>query len=651
MHVATGDARPGVEAVGQAATQNEERAGVVVRRPLLDSCYITTPVTPEAQLVFAIIGVATVLFVSGKVRLDITALLVVLALMLSGVLTVKEAVSGFGDPIILILAGLFVMGEALIQTGVAYRVGDWLADLGGGSEARLIALLMLATAGLGSVMSSTGVVAIFIPIVLRIASATGRSPSRLLMPVSYGALISGMLTLIATPPNLVVNDVLQDAGAETFSLFSFAPVGLGVLVAAIGYMLLVGRRILGEPAPSSHDEQASISMRELGERYGVLDAIHAVVVEEGSPLIDRSPAELGISDEWHAYVLACERKERFLTATVPVTRDTRFKAGDLLLVKVAPSELPRFAEDNGLTEVSLSGAVGTRAQESFGAAEILIPPESKYVGESVHEIQLRTRFGLTALGLRRKGKNVEEKPMSEPFKPGDTILVAGGWKQIKVLESDPRNLILLAVPKEIKQAVPMSSHAPVAFLILAAMVVFLVLEPIPMLATILIAALALVATGCLTMERAYESTSWSTLVLVAGLLPLALALEKTGGMELVANGLMSSIGGLGPYGILTVVFFVTACLSMFLSNTATAVLIAPLAIRLASELGVQPQALAVMVIMGASTSFVTPVSSPVVALVMSPGNYRFTDFVKVGTPLVLITWIVSLAITPLLFPM
>jgi len=253
--------------------------------------------------------------------------------------------------------------------------------------------------------------------------------------------------------------------------------------------------------------------------------------------------------------------------------------------------------------------------------------------------------------LRRKGKNVEKEPMSEPFKAGDTVLVAGSWKRIKVLESDPRNLVLLTVPKEIKQAVPMSSHAPVAFLILAAMVVFLVLEPIPMLAMILIAALALVATGCLTMERAYQSVSWSTLVLVAGLLPLALALEKTGGMQFVASGLLSSVGGLGPYGILTVVFFLTAGLSMFLSNTATAVLVAPLAVRLAAELGYEPQALAVMVVMGASAAFVTPVSTPVVALVVAPGNYRFTDFVKVGTPLVFITWIVSLAITPLLFPL
>ena len=607
--------------------------------------------TTEAQLVFAILGVATVFFVSGKVRLDITALLIVLALMLSGILTVKEAVSGFGDPIILILAGLFVVSEALIQTGVAYRVGDWLADLGGASEARLLVLLMVASSGLGSVMSSTGVVAIFIPIVLRIASATGRSPSRLLMPVSYGALISGMLTLIATPPNLVVNDVLEDAGADGFSLFSFAPIGLGVLVAAVLYMVLVGRRILDEPTPPSGEEtRPGISMIELGERYGILSALHGLRVENDSPLIDRSPADAAIANEWDAYVLACVRKERFLTTVIPVTGDTRFKAADLLLTTVALNDVQRFAEANRLSEVPLERSVDNRAHERFGAAEVLVPPESKHIGESVHDIRLRTRFGLTALGLRRKGENIEEEPMSEPLKAGDTMLVAGGWKQIELLESDPRNLMLLSVPKEVQQAVPMSSHAPVAFLILAAMVVSLVLEPIPMLATILIAALAVVATGCLTMERAYESMSWSTLVLVAGLLPVALALEKTGGMQVVASGLMSSVGGLGPYGILTVVFFLTSGLSMFLSNTATAVLVAPLAVHLAAELGYEPRAFAVMVVMGASAAFVTPVSTPVVALVVAPGKYRFTDFVKVGTPLVFITWIVSLAVTPLLFP-
>ena len=606
--------------------------------------------TSEALLVFAILGVATALFVSGKVRLDVTALLVVLALVLSGILTVDEAVSGFGDPIILILAGLFVVGEALIQTGIAYRVGDWLAGMGGDSEARLLVLLMVASAGLGSIMSSTGVVAIFIPVVLRIAAETGRSPARLLMPVSYGALISGMLTLIATPPNLVVNAALDDAGAEVFTLFSFAPVGLCVLIAAIIYMVVVGRRMLGEEMPASEDSIARLSLRELAQRYGVTESVHRLIIENESPLVDRSPADAALGSEFGAYVLACERKEGFSTSVVPVTRDMRFKVGDVLLVKIPDDGLEPFAEANRLREAPVEGAPRKRAHETFGVAELLIPPESKFIGASVHDVELRTRFGLTALGLRRKGKNIEREPMSEPFKAGDALLVAGGWKQIRLLESRPHDLILLSVPKEIKHAVPKGSHAPVAFAILGAMVVFLILEPIPMLASILIAALALVATGCLSMERAYESVSWSTLVLVAGLLPLALALEKTGGMQLVADGLTGSVGSLGPHAILSVVFFLTAGIGMFLSNTATAGPVAPLAVRLATELGFQPQAFAVMVVMGASASFVTPVSSPVVSLVVAPGGYRFTDFVKVGTPLVFITWLVSIAIAPLLFP-
>ena len=211
----------------------------------------------------------------------------------------------------------------------------------------------------------------------------------------------------------VVDGALEDANVDSFRLFSFAPVGLAVLIAAMLYMVFVGRRILGErSAPSGEASSARVSMSELGEKYGIMSRLHALRVEKGSPLIDRSPGDAKIADEFHAYLLACQRKERFLTSVVPVTRDTRFKVGDLLLVQVAPTELPHFAEANQLTEVRFPGAFEKHAHESFGSAEILIPPESKYIGESVHEIQLRTRFGLTALGLRRKGKNVEKEPMS-----------------------------------------------------------------------------------------------------------------------------------------------------------------------------------------------------------------------------------------------
>lgn len=607
--------------------------------------------SPETQLVFGILAVATVLFVSGKVRLDITALLVVLSLLLGGVLTVDEAVSGFGDPIVLILAGLFVVGEALIQTGVAYRVGDWLLKIGGDDERRLIPLLMASAAFLGSVMSSTGVVAIFIPVVLRIASETGRSASRFLIPVSYGALISGMLTLIATPPNLVVNGALEATGSDVFSLFSFAPVGLAILVAAVLYMVVVGRRMLGERAPDARESRPQISIDDLVARYGIEERIHQVFVHADSALIGQSVAEAAVGDTWGVYVLAVQRQERMNRLSIPVTASLRFRAGDVLLIDVVPSELPPFLEACHLEPVPYTVAQEKRLKETFGAAEVLIPPESAYVDETIRTLGLRSRYGVTALGLRRKGENLDGDQTSEALKAGDTLLVAGGWKQIEHLDRNRRNLIVLSLPTDIKLAVPLSTHAPIAFGILSLMVVMLVVEALPMLATILLAGLALVATGCLTMERAYQSIQWSTLVLVAGLLPVALALEKTGGMEFVADGLLSSVGGIGPYGLLSIVFFLTAGLSMFLSNTATAVLVAPLAVRLAVDLGYSPLLFAVMVVTGASAAFVTPISTPVVSLVVTPGNYRFTDFVRVGLPLLLVVWAVSLVTAPLVFPL
>jgi di/tricarboxylate transporter len=609
-------------------------------------------VTPEAQVVFTILGIATVMFVSGRVRLDVTALLVVLALMLSGVLTVREAVSGFGDPILLILAALFAVGEALIDTGIAYRVGDWLLKAGGDNEPKLIALLMVAAAGLGSVMSSTGVVAIFIPVVLRVASETNRSPARFLIPVSYGALISGMLTLIATPPNLVVNGALADADADVFGLFGFAPIGVGVLVAAVLYMVFVGRRLLGA---RDHDEERpsrmQVTIDELVDRYDIAHRLHRVLVRADSPLVEKSVAQTEVGSTWRVYVLAVSRQERLMTTVIPVSPDTRLRLGDILLVDASPRDIELFCDQCGLDLLAIQPEHGKRLRETFGVAEVLFPPESPYIGASIKSMELRSNYGVTALAMRRGSENLKGDHTDEPLKPGDILLVAGGWKGLQRLGADPRRLIVLSLPKEVKHAVPMASHAPVAFAILIGMVGMLLLETIPMVATILLAALALVATRCLTMERVYESISWSTLVLVAGLLPVGLALEKTGGMEFIAKALLSSVDGIGVHAALSVVFFVTAGLSMFLSNTATAVLVAPLAVRMALDLGHSPQAFAAMVVMGASAAFVTPISTPVVSLVVAPGNYRFSDFLKVGAPLLVVVWLVSLALTPLVFPL
>ena len=460
-----------------------------------------------------------------------------------------------------------------------------------------------------------------------------------------------MLTLIATPPNLVVDGALSDANVEGFGLFSFAPVGLGVLVAAVIYMVFIGRRLLGVRENDDRPSRTQVSVDELVDRYGIGERLHRVLVRADSPLVEKSVAQTEVGGTWKAYVLAVTRQERLMTTVIPMSPDIRLRAGDVLLIDAYPSDIEPFVEQCGLEVLPIHPDHGKRLRETFGVAEILFPPESPYVGETIKSMQLRSNYGVSALARRRGGENLGGDRTEEPIKAGDILLVAGGWKGLARLGADPRRLIVLSMPKDIKHAVPMASHAPVAFAVLVGMVILLLLEVIPMVATILLATLVLVATKALTMEKVYESISWSTLVLVAGLLPVGLALEKTGGMEFIAQALLSSVDGVGPYGALSVVFFVTAGLSMFLSNTATAVLVAPLAVRMAIDLGHSPQAFAVMVVMGASAAFVTPISTPVVSLVVAPGNYRFADFVKVGAPLLVVVWAVSLALTPLVFPL
>jgi len=428
-------------------------------------------------------------------------------------------------------------------------------------------------------------------------------------------------------------------------------VGLTVLVAAILYMVFVGMRLLGESESSARESKPEVSLEDLAARYGISGRIHRILIRADSALIGKSVVEADVGDTWNVYVLAVQRQERLVKTVIPMNPNVRFRVGDALLVDARPSDLQQFLSDCQLEELPISAADSSRFRETFGTAEVLIPPESQYLDESIRTVELRTRYGVTVLGMRRKGENFDGDRTGEPFQAGDMLLVAGDWKQIRRLQSNPRNLIVLSVPSDIKHAVSMSSHAPIAVMVLVLMVVLLVLEIIPMLAAILLAGLVLVGTGCLTMDRAYQSIHWSTLVLVAGLLPIALALDKTGGMQFIAQGLLSSVGAMGPYTVLTVVFFLTAGLSMFLSNTATSVLVAPLAVRMALDLGYEPQAFAVMVVMGASAAFVTPISTSVVSLIVAPGNYRFIDFVKVGLPLLFVVWLVSLAITPLLFPL
>jgi di/tricarboxylate transporter len=603
----------------------------------------------DSTFVFGLVGVASILFASGRVRLDIVALLVVLALALSGVLTVREALAGFGDPVVILVAGLLVLGEALTRTGVAYSIGQWLTRVGGDGEVRMIILLMIVAAGLGSVMSSTAIVAVFIPVVLNISAKTNLNASRLLIPMSYAALISGMLTLIATTPNLVVSEELSEAGYASFNFFSFTPIGLGVLVAAIAYMALIGRHLLPGERVAAPKSQQTRSFDLLVE-YGVDKFAHQFRVPSNSPLAGKNLSQAELGTRFGAWVAVVERKEGRRRVVLPAPgSEFEIHAGDLISTTGTEDSAIQLAEEMGIQPIPIEDFHLDRWAQDVGLATVLTPPESGIVGKTVRETGLRSRYGTIPLGVRHKGK-VLDNYRDHPLEVGDAMLVLGSWQHIGDLQTETHDFVVLTLPIEMEQVAPARKRAPMALAILAGMVLLSALEIVPVVVAVLIAALATVLTRCLSMEDAYKAIHWSSLVLIAGMLPIADALIQTGGVDLLVNGLNTSMGGYGPYAMMTILFFLSAGLGLFLSNTATAILMAPIAIGAAQAMGLSPYAFAMTVAIAASAAFATPVSTPVVTLVVEPGHYRFMDFVKVGLPMVLITWIVSMLLTPLFLP-
>ncbi len=604
----------------------------------------------EATFVFALIGAAAVLMASNRVRFDIVALLVVLALMLSGVLSVGEALSGFGNPVVIMVAGLLVVGEMLDRTGVATAVGDIILKKGGTSETRLLIALMVGAAVLGAVMSSTAVVAIFIPIALRIAAETGLNSSRLLMPMSYAALISGMLTLIATPPNLVVHEELKNAGYAGFGFFSFAPVGLAVLVVAVLYMLLIGRRMLPSQPASVANDRVGRSILDIWEEFSIHRRYENMTVAALSPLAGKTIAEAELDSRYGTRIIGIMRRrptgeERIASPASSV----EIRADDTLLV-VGPEEGRRhLLEEQKLTPFTITDRHRQRWLWEMGGAAVLVHPDSGLIGKSVREAAFRERYNLEVLGLRR-GQTALEDFEDSPLESGDSLLVVGTWSRLRHLQSLHHDFVVLELPREQQEVVPAYKRMPIGLAILTGMVLLTLFDVVPLVAAVIIAVMAAVATRCLTMDDAYRSIHWSSLVLIAGMLPLADALEKTGGTKVVVEALMYTFGDASPAAMLAVMFFLTAGLGLVLSNTASAVLVAPIAVYAAEALGVSPYPFAIAVLIAASAAFSTPVSTPVVTLVVEPGRYGFMDFVKVGAPLLILTFLATLLVTPLVFP-
>jgi di/tricarboxylate transporter len=603
--------------------------------------------TGEMILVLAVLGVAIVLFASDRVRLDLVAMMVLLALLLSGVLTVEESLAGFSDSVVIMIAGLFVVGEALATTGIALTIGKWLLRVGGTSEKRLIALIMVVVASVGAFMSSTGIVAIFIPIVVTIADKTGLSRSRLMMPLAFAALISGMMTLIATPPNLIVNGELRAAGLEPFGFFAFTPFGAVIPVA---YMLLVGRHLVGGSSAAAGRDHGGRTLSDLAASYALADRFRRLRVRPGSPLVGRTIGQLQLRTLFGVVAVGIERREPGRVSVNPALVNTEFRAGDILHAVVGDEHIAHFVQSQRLEPLSFEASTRENLVQELGLAEVMIAPDSKLIGQTLMEAAFRSRHKVSVLGIRRRGEPLEGALADVRLAFGDTLLVSGRWRDIDLLQADTKDFVVLHLPVEMKDVAPARSKAPHALAILVGMIVLMTFGLVPNVAAVLLAALGVVVTRCVSMEAAYRVVNWPSLVLIAGMLPLATALQKTGGTELIVDALVAGLGDAGPRAMMAALFVLTAVIGLFVSNTATAVLLAPIAILTAGSLGVSPYPFAMTVALAASAAFMTPISSPVNTLVLAPGEYRFMDFVKVGVPMTLIAGAISLIVVPLILP-
>ena len=616
-----------------------------------------------ATLIILLISAA--LFVSGKVRSDLVALCALLALLLCQILTPAEALSGFSNTTVIMMVGLFIVGGGIFQTGLAKMIGSKVMTLAGNSELRLFLLVMIVTSAIGMFVSNTGTVALMLPIVVSMAAAAGTSSRRLLMPLAFASSMGGMMTLIGTPPNLIVSDTLAGAGFEPLGFFSFLPVGLVTLVVGILY-LLPATRMLTPKEKSKDKSKSGKSFKELVREYGVTDNLFRVhIKDDKSKAIGNTVVDLDIYREYGINVLELRRstgQNRFVRTVNQqlASPDLVLKQNDVLYLSGEPEMIQKFAEDYSLRLLDrhtdeIDGSSSNASLDFFdiGVAEILIMPTSSMINRTIIEAGFRSKFSVNVLGIRRKKDYILNDLGSVKMHDGDVLLVQGAWKDIARMKNESTNWVVLGEPLQEASKVTLDHKAPIAAAIMIAMIVMMVVESIPVapVTSVLLAAVLMVITGCVrSVEAAYKTINWQTIVLFAAMLPMSIALEKTGVSEMISGGIVTYLGASGPRLLLAGIYAATSVMTIFISNTVTAVLMAPIALQCAMQIGVSPVPFMFAVTVAASMCFASPFSTPPNALVMSAGQYTFMDYVKVGLPLQILMGVVMVFVLPLLFP-
>ena len=615
-------------------------------------------------LIILVITVA--LFIWGRVRADIVALTALSALLVLGILTPAEALAGFSSPIVIMMIGLFVVGGAIMQTGLAKLTGNKLMALSRGNETITFLLVMLVTSFIGAFVSNTGTVALMMPIIMSIAAGSGMQSSRFLMPLAFAGSLGGMLTLIGTPPNLVIDEVLTEGGYQPLAFFSFFPVG--IIVIAIGIIVLMPlSKIFLSKKQSGKKKKQGKSLDDLVDEYQLLDNLHRYIVPSRRPsaaldengeqmdIVGKTLKELSIQKKYGVSIIEIRNEKKSRLGLVKDVSQNMAKSSstiqvhDTLYIIGEEEKMKRFASDYGLRKMK-------DVKIDFydlGLTEIVVMPTSNFAGLRIGEANLRKRFGINVLGVKRGDEYITDNLIATKLHVGDMLLVQGEWTNLAHLATDTSNWVVIDQPEKTADKVLLDYKAPVAAAIMLLMIAMMVFDFIPVapVTAVIIAGLLTVFAGCFrNVEAAYKTINWESIVLIAAMMPMSTALEKTGASALVSQGLVESLGSMGPTALLAGIYFTTSLMTMFISNTATAVLMAPIALVAAQQVGVSPYSFLFAVTLGASMCFASPFSTPPNALVMKAGGYTFMDYVKVGLPLQIIIGVVMTFVLPLLFP-
>lgn len=602
--------------------------------------------TTDQILALSILGAAVLLFASGRLRADFVALLIIGSLVATGLCDVSEAVAGFGSTTVVLVGSLLVVGEALVRTGVAAVAGDAILHFADGRQGRARLLLVLGAVATGSLMSSTAVVAIFLPVALRVADEQRQSPSSLLLPLAYAGLVSGTMVLIASTPNLIVHAEMRAAGWPGLSFFAFTPIGM---VAVTGLFLLctVGARVF-LPAPRAPaDRTATPRARELWSRFISDGGVARLRLGVDSPLLGKRVRDTGIGRQFGTRILAIERGNGWRPALLDPAPDRLLQADDVLVAVGTAAALAETAVQCRLTP--LAAGMPDGAARDLGVAVVMLHPDSKLVGRTIVEANFRSQHGLHVAGVQRDGQGLVDFARQR-LRPADLLLVSGPWARIRNLKEAAQDFVVLRLPAELATFAPARARLPIAVAIVVAMIAAATLGVTSMTGIALLAAIAMVVTRCIELPTVYQSMSWSTLVLIAGMLPLAAVLGRTGLLVDVVDWVHGTVGALGPRAVMAALFAATAAVGALLSGTPTAVLMAPVALQLASAMAVRPEPFAMTVAVAATCSFLTPMASASMMLVWGAGGYRQRDLLRAGLPLLLWVMVACLVLLPWLFP-